>query len=861
MEKRARSPIIEAANLDRMLDGLVAGEYHLLLGAGASAGVRNRNGELPLARELTQILSSEIDGAAAPDNITLQRAFSRASSSRGGDQINALLRHRFAGCTPLPWQVQCASIPWQAIWTLNVDDAMENAYVQNVERVQQAQTVVWPEATIPLGGSREVVPLVHLHGYVGEVERRDDPAVIFTLQQYLGALRSADIGNWQTRFRGDYGTMPVVIIGAQLFDEIDLLTVLEGRNRSAEYGLPSFIVRPGMTEFDKAEYQDWGLVPIDSTAEDFIGLLHTAMRDRIDVTTGGLFESRFTRATFVELTGKKADWSRPRGHDFYGGHQPQWLDILDDLDAPPRWVTSTAEEIGSAQEFPTDQLMYYITGSTFSGKTTALFRLGRELMRFGWRPTLLGGQDKVDADETLQYLADRPNAVLLVDNLRAETTEIATLLKKAEERSQRLLIIATDRWSARRHTARVVPGKFIVGLETTVFVEPTSGLWVSVLIRRRKRGRLGILEGKDRSQWKLHFTEHEQSLYSALASLEDARGFIDRGLRVLETIDASVRDAFVAIGIFAAVGLEAPISAAAAASGLTVDSLVNEASPGGALSEWVTYDLAAPGFVRLRHGYLGELILRHTDPQTLDAQRILRDMLIVISDHVGYGGAIRKDYWHRAVSELMDLRFVQRVVGSSDVDEWYEQLVEFYKKNARFWEQRALGLPEDLDKATSYARRAVGEHEDAFTFNTLATVLMRRAAHPSTPASKRAGYWVEAEKSLQSSRQDGRGRFDFPFRTYFQHTIRVLQLVADVDERWNGSMRDTSIGWIRSADQAGLLSDNEMLDLVAQLPPAWIAASQVDLEARRRSVARRRRRRSGRGGQAKPQRAARSSGN
>jgi len=277
--------------------------------------------------------------------------------------------------------------------------------------------------------------------------------------------------------------------------------------------------------------------------------------------------------------------------------------------------------------------------------------------------------------------------------------------------------------------------------------------------------------------------------------------------------------------------------------------------PDGELAEWVTLDSEISGFLRLRHGFLGELLL-HADARKahgVDLAKLTKNLLIAISDRVGHDGIRRKDFYYRAASQLMDLQLVQKVVNSNDVDAWYEEIREPYAWNARYWEQRALGLTDQLDRAYSYAQRAVSKHADAFTYNTLGTVLMRRASHRSTPSEARQRYWGEANKALLKSRSDGRGRFDFPFLTYMTFTVRVLEAAGTLDEAWEQEMRSVTRSWIKDADAAGLRADRDLEGRIQALPDGWTrdlprTVKRKDLEARPDRPRRRTNQRGGRSG-------------
>lgn len=89
---------------------------------------------------------------------------------------------------------------------------------------------------------------------------------------------------------------------------------------------------------------------------------------------------------------------------------------------------------------------------------------------------------------------------------------------------------------------------------------------------------------------------------------------------------------------------------------------------------------------------------------------------------------------------FMNSELVEQLVEPNEVDPWYERLREEYDWHARYGEQRALAMHSDYDRALSYASRGVARHRDAFSLNTLGTVLMRRATDSTTPPLTALGH-------------------------------------------------------------------------------------------------------------------------
>jgi hypothetical protein len=109
-------------------DAARSGRYHLLLGAGASAGAQNSRGDLPMAPGLVDILAQRFPSAPIPADTALPRAYQRAVSVSSPEAVWWVLREVFLHSNHREWYSTFATLPWKRVWTLNVDDVFENAY-------------------------------------------------------------------------------------------------------------------------------------------------------------------------------------------------------------------------------------------------------------------------------------------------------------------------------------------------------------------------------------------------------------------------------------------------------------------------------------------------------------------------------------------------------------------------------------------------------------------------------------------------------------------------------------------------------------------------------------------------------------
>lgn len=75
-------PILDSEDVDRVVDGLLAGRYHVILGAGASDGCENAAGKLPMAPQLAELLMRDL-GVGPDPTVDLPSAYEAAVEDLG----------------------------------------------------------------------------------------------------------------------------------------------------------------------------------------------------------------------------------------------------------------------------------------------------------------------------------------------------------------------------------------------------------------------------------------------------------------------------------------------------------------------------------------------------------------------------------------------------------------------------------------------------------------------------------------------------------------------------------------------------------------------------------------------------------
>jgi hypothetical protein len=328
--------------LSNLIAGLIRGEYHLLLGAGASVGcIGGDQRPLPTGKELAVELVKRFGVATTEDDTldlrTVYEAVESLLDSQGRDR-REYLRQRFTNCEP-GWHTLLPNLQWRRIWTLNIDDTVQNAYTRSPASRQAVQRYSWTALYREPNRAAGELQLIHLHGAADRLQTADTE-LVFSVLEYLQASSARHA--WHRVFGDEFLQRPFIVVGATLADEYDLADVLRRGNNSLHYaGRPSIIVMKRFTSLQSAQFRKWGLIPIGSSASEFFEEI-SSLTFQEEARSGSLFPGRtavelpIAAQTFLQqfrlLKLDQGNASSDK-HDFYGGGDPTWSDILRDDDA------------------------------------------------------------------------------------------------------------------------------------------------------------------------------------------------------------------------------------------------------------------------------------------------------------------------------------------------------------------------------------------------------------------------------------------------------------------------------------------------------------------------------------------------
>jgi len=807
--------------LQTIATGLLGGEYSLLLGAGASAGSPGGNGKpLPTAPGLTDALIADFKIDTGGESISLSRAYDSVAR-RNEQSLHNYLQDWFSNCRPT-WQGLIADFKWHRIWTLNIDDVVENAF--NGRRKEIA-SFGWRD----LFYDRSRSPgdqIIHLHGMASRLNQEStvEPSLIFSISEYTRTV--SDSRSWHQVFFDEFGALPFVIIGARLIEEFDLAEALSvGSSSETTSSYPSVVVLPHVTTLQEDELSSRGLRVIEREGEDFLRALLPVFsdaqkaRNQVYGTSITGESARFLQQ-FVDLRTYQprtvADHT-----DFYAGYEPTWQDIVQNSDAQFDATEMASQVIvDTVRQEEAEQSIYVLEGRQGTGKSTVLLRIANNLISQGARPFLFRNDEYLDTDAALAWLKHMPESVLLFDDIPDFATNVNELASSCRNLGIRLLVIGGVRSSRLRRVNDLISPDILQPEHILHFGRLTDFDIDELIDKLHSRGRLGRITRLNRQKQRDYFIHTaNRSLFDGMAGIEGGQGFNMRLRTGYNAIaDDRVKKLYAAACLAYDSDVPLPIGIGARITGLKVGEIATLV--GEQFSDFLS--LTDRG-LRPPHRITASMVVRNV---LSEQERFTTSVGLAkaLGPHIDAHALTAMTRPYRLLRRLMLQDVVVRLVGPGYARDWYAQLIEDYEWNGRYWEQRAL-LESRLGSHTtarSYAERSLSIHPHPFAYNTLGTILFRIAFETGDVADLEAG--IQSLEEALSFRDWV--KTEHPFVTYFTSMLRFAQTWGF--QTIPTSLRDGFMHWHRRASHASIFGHPRYQEELRSWLNQWLSfATQV----------------------------------
>ena len=348
-------------HLDHLERAIANGNAILFLGAGASVGSMDSQGEPILSSTLlAEILATE--SGFSYTNESLDEVYAAAKHVLGTN-LSKLLERYFRHCNPSDDYLAIARFPWMRVYTTNIDDAFERALERSEAlNPQRVRIQTRKSQFVDRDQTYSHLDLVKLHGSID----RFHEGVIFSSTEY--AIEAANPSPWYSQLGYDYQNYSFIIIGSSLKEPLFYQQVQYAREKISGTSPQSYLIVPWLSELQEIAFTGENISYIQWTLTDFVCWLEKRFPNGLDFTDVAANNNPSIRKL---MTGKREDLARRakalsdvlqiqpndmrsmdlrpgKIRNFYRGFKPTWADIADGIAAHTDDIGKLVERIQTA---------------------------------------------------------------------------------------------------------------------------------------------------------------------------------------------------------------------------------------------------------------------------------------------------------------------------------------------------------------------------------------------------------------------------------------------------------------------------------------------------------------------------------
>lgn len=433
--------------LDKLKTKMQEHKPILLLGAGFSIGAKNSCGvELPMGNGLCDRLfdtmypeSYDADYIKRAEQVknNLKELCSLFRSEDRVSQRNNIIAQIFAGSVPghNRFHDKFTCYPWNYIFTLNVDDLVENIYQQ-----QGIPLNVWNSERQGRRKHDKAPILIKMHGCV----RKMYNGVVFDNEEYRNFTENQNF--MLKEFAHQFVRNDVVILGTE-FQEDDLRTLIELYKKAGydNSGYDYFFVSPSINSLTMeniiTKYDNFHRV--EMTTEDFLDFVYSEIRipeERRNTLKehGACFIDDYDDKN-INYTSNIYNGDNSRYQDFYNN----WYIRYPEMRGKVKKVIASGEHH-----------IISITGKQYVGKTCVAKQFLVDFRLAGFEAFELIRLDYPIIQEVTDYLKgmQHDKVAILIDDSAFQYKNIVRLVSEVPDKISQLVIISAD--SVDNHTSK-----------------------------------------------------------------------------------------------------------------------------------------------------------------------------------------------------------------------------------------------------------------------------------------------------------------------------------------------------------------------------------------------------------------------
>jgi hypothetical protein len=725
----------------------------LFTGAGFSMSAKNVNGELlPSGASLKEILWPICFPDEPFDSQTPLQDIYDFALRRHKTRLTEILTQTFTVAdADLPdWYTRILSLPWQRVYTLNIDD-LEQAVARRAALPRAIRSTSYSKHEESHASKGAELEVMHLNGCLDE----GPDSLTFSAMQYAQRLASAD--PVYRRLAGELISSPFVFIGSAL-DEITLWSSIESRRarggrEQRELRPRSYLVTPTLSAAKRALIGEFNVVWLPMTAEEFCDCVLSKIGDS---ATEGL---KFVLSQWGHLTTPKKvpdvselAVSPNEGSEYLIGFQPIWADIQSGRAIERSHDEEIWQLIEAFKGRDGVRGALIISGTSASGKSTALMRVALRLSASGIPTGWVDPEEDLSPGDVRTYARlHKDQYALAIEDADLYGSQLTSLIREIVMRDPPALVIVAIR-SGR--VDRVINPTLLAEVphtETTVPLLTDNDIdkLIDILIRENRPGRLRGLPRE--KQVELFREQSGRELLVAMIQATSGRKFTQKAIEEMTDLNPEAARIYGLVAVSTSFRFGLTNQDILVALGDETNASLN------ALDVLINRKL-------LRRGHDGSVFSRHRVIADVirDALQVNGQMsgivhgLAVVAASLSSRDQRQSSKPRRILRAILNHDFLRRSLGIEDTRNLYASLEGVLHWDYHYWLQRGSFEVEfgDLSLAENFISQARGlEPDDPYVQTEWAYLLFSQAN--LNPGSESAGEAVMAATEILE-RQMGR---------------------------------------------------------------------------------------------------------
>ena len=686
-------------NEGKLIESLKSRKPILFVGAGFSAGAICNGKEIPLGKNLKKEIFDYFYVMNCPKDITdedkkyikefplseLCRAIQRENR---GKELKTFLITRFKGTVANsndPYHFLLCDYYWDRIYTLNIDDLIENIYDQKgikyvVQNERKQKTA---------NGERQ---LIKLHGCVNQPEE----GLIFSNEDYATSLATEDYR--LKEFGQDFFANDIVFVGTE-FNESDLSVLIEKNIQSgfSTGGNSYFFVTPSLSyQLKTLINSQKNFYYINWDCKTFLEKCSELKKSEKTIVDAKRLLEQY--GGFQDVGDYKAV---PQDYEskLYYGNKVIYYDIFADWDIVYSKTDRIVKKIIALQE--NSKSFISIFGKAFCGKTVAATRLLIELYKNGYASYSYNCSGETELLELNNYLRnnkDLKKVAVLIDDAAYLYGSIAKLINLLTDYPITVVFILVSNSS--KHSSQKHELVGLCGWEWEVTGYFDDKLPYQIYRKLKEKKRLGKLLKLNERQAVDRIKEAKQLvefLYQNTYGDGFKTYFSKRANEIVQEASSDAIDFFNYLCILSKMGI---YNISRGLISLRFRQLNQEE-----LSD-VVIGMELSGSITLRCSDAYDNYL-FSIPSS-ERIKYIYDVLIGISNMFREGGNNR---WQNVFEQLLKGRDLIRVlkIDKEDVVKLFAKMEKYYSDTSYYWMQRGLlkQYCHDYDEADTFLNQAL----------------------------------------------------------------------------------------------------------------------------------------------------------